>query len=217
MPTLRGLRRRGYPARRSASSATSSGCRGPTAATRSNCSNRSSGPELNRVALRRMAVLRPLEVVITNWPVDDAGEPVVEHVELVNNPENADDGTRTAPFTGALLDRAGRLHGRTAAEVLPADPGPRGAAARRVLRHVRPGSTPMPTARSTGARHLRPRDPRRQRAGRSQGQVDDALGVGRPCRRRRRWRSTSDSSPPRSRGSDRRRRSTTSNPTHASC
>ena len=47
-----------------------------------------------------MAVLRPLEVVIDNWPTDDDGEPVVEQVELINNPENADDGTRTAPFSG---------------------------------------------------------------------------------------------------------------------
>jgi glutaminyl-tRNA synthetase len=47
-----------------------------------------------------MAVLRPLEVVIDNWPTDDAGAPVVEFVELVNNPGNADDGTRTAPFSG---------------------------------------------------------------------------------------------------------------------
>jgi len=55
---------------------------------------------LNRIAQRRMAVLRPLEVVIDNWPDDDDGAPVVEHVELVNNPENPDDGTRTTPFTG---------------------------------------------------------------------------------------------------------------------
>ena len=58
--------------------------------------------ELNRTALRRMAVLRPLRVVITNWPTDDAGEPVVEPVVLVNNPENAADGTRTTPFSGEL-------------------------------------------------------------------------------------------------------------------
>jgi glutaminyl-tRNA synthetase len=49
-----------------------------------------------------MAVLRPLRVVITNWPVDDAGAPVVEFVELNNNPENADDGTRMVPFSGVL-------------------------------------------------------------------------------------------------------------------
>jgi glutaminyl-tRNA synthetase len=58
--------------------------------------------ELNRVSQRRMAVLRPLRVVITNWPVDEAGAPVIEFVELSNNPENADDGTRMVPFSGVL-------------------------------------------------------------------------------------------------------------------
>jgi glutaminyl-tRNA synthetase len=47
-------------------------------------------------------VLRPLRVVITNWPVDDDGAPVVEFVELNNNPENPDDGTRMVPFSGVL-------------------------------------------------------------------------------------------------------------------
>ena len=78
--------------------------------------------ELNRVALRRMAVLRPLRVVITNWPVGDDGEPVVEYVELNNNPENPDDGTRTVPFTG-VLHRAGGLHGRAGTEVFRLSPG----------------------------------------------------------------------------------------------
>jgi glutaminyl-tRNA synthetase len=43
-----------------------------------------------------------LKVVITNWPVDADGEPVVEWVELVNNPENPADGTRTVPFSAVL-------------------------------------------------------------------------------------------------------------------
>jgi len=102
LPTLRGLRRRGYP----------------PAAIRDFCNfigvSRTNSRheiellesfvrrELNRVALRRMAVLRPLRVVITNWPTDDVGEPVVDHVELINNPENPDDGTRTVPFSGVL-------------------------------------------------------------------------------------------------------------------
>ncbi len=50
-----------------------------------------------------MAVLRPLKVVVTNWPTDDHGEPVVELVELQNNPENPDDGTRMVPFTGEFF------------------------------------------------------------------------------------------------------------------
>ncbi len=102
MPTLRGLRRRGYPA-----SAIREFCNF-IGVSRTNSRHEIEllesfvRTELNRVAQRRMAVLRPLKVVITNWPVDDAGEPVVEYVELTNNPENADDGTRTVPFSGVL-------------------------------------------------------------------------------------------------------------------
>jgi len=98
MPTLRGLRRRGYPA----------------AAIRAFCAHigvaRTNGTheiellesfvrtELNRSALRRMVVLRPLEVVITNWP-----EGHIEMREAINNPENADDGIREVPFSGRLF------------------------------------------------------------------------------------------------------------------
>ena len=53
--------------------------------------------ELNRTAQRRMAVLRPLKLTITNWP---AGR--VEYVEVVNNPENPADGTRQVAFSGEL-------------------------------------------------------------------------------------------------------------------
>ncbi len=102
MPTLRGLRRRGYPA-----SAIREFCEF-IGVSRTNSRHQIEllesfvRTELNRVALRRMAVLRPLRVVITNWPVDDAGQPVVESVELNNNPENPDDGTRMVPFSGVL-------------------------------------------------------------------------------------------------------------------
>jgi glutaminyl-tRNA synthetase len=100
MPTLSGLRRRGYPSESIREFCSFIGV------SRTNSRNEIELLEsfvrtrLNKVALRRMAVLRPLEVVITNWPTDDAGEPVVETVELVNNPENPDDGTRSAPFSG---------------------------------------------------------------------------------------------------------------------
>jgi glutaminyl-tRNA synthetase len=102
MPTLRGLRRRGYPP-----AAIRDFCEFIGVA-RTNSRNEIEQlesfvrTELNRVAQRRMAVLRPLKVVITNWPLDADGHPVVEHVELVNNPEAPDDGTRTAPFSGVL-------------------------------------------------------------------------------------------------------------------
>ena len=102
MPTLRGLRRRGYPAESIREFCNFVG------ATRTNSRNEIELLEsfvrtrLNKIAQRRMAVLRPLEVVITNWPTDGDGASIVEHVELANNPENADDGTRSVPFSGVL-------------------------------------------------------------------------------------------------------------------
>ena len=53
--------------------------------------------DLNRVAGRRMAVLNPLKVVITNW---EDGR--VEMREAVNNPEDAAAGTRKVPFSKVL-------------------------------------------------------------------------------------------------------------------
>jgi len=102
MPTLRGLRRRGYPASSIREFCEFIGVSRTNSRHQIELLESFVRTELNRVALRRMAVLRPLRVVITNWPVDDNGEPVVEHVELNNNPENPDDGTRMAPFSGVL-------------------------------------------------------------------------------------------------------------------
>jgi len=48
---------------------------------------------LNKTALRRMAVLRPLKLVIENWP-----EGQTETLEAVNNPEHASAGTRPVTF-----------------------------------------------------------------------------------------------------------------------
>jgi glutaminyl-tRNA synthetase len=49
--------------------------------------------DLNQRATRRMAVLRPLKVVITNYPEDKS-----EMMDLVNNPEDESEGTRQVPF-----------------------------------------------------------------------------------------------------------------------
>ncbi|PKL08951.1 MAG: glutamine--tRNA ligase [Spirochaetae bacterium HGW-Spirochaetae-7] len=53
--------------------------------------------DLNRRASRVLAVLRPLRLIIENWP---AGQ--VEDLEAVNNPEDAQAGTRKVPFSGEL-------------------------------------------------------------------------------------------------------------------
>jgi glutaminyl-tRNA synthetase len=97
MPTLRGLRRRGYPP-----AAIRAFCRFIGVA-RVNGTHEIEllesfiRDELNRTALRRMAVLRPLRVVIDNWP---AGE--VHWRAAVNNPEDPSAGERQIPFTGEL-------------------------------------------------------------------------------------------------------------------
>jgi glutaminyl-tRNA synthetase len=53
-----------------------------------------------------MAVLRPLKLVIENWPQDPDGHPIVEWFEIPNNPENPDDGVRSVPFSGVLFIEA---------------------------------------------------------------------------------------------------------------
>jgi glutaminyl-tRNA synthetase len=57
--------------------------------------------EFNRTATRRLAVLRPIKVVLTNYP-----EGQIEELDAVNNPEDADSGTRKVPFSRELyIDR----------------------------------------------------------------------------------------------------------------
>ncbi len=106
MPTLRGLRRRGYPP-----AAIREFC-SDIGTTRTNSRQRIEAlesfvrRELNATAQRRMAVLRPLRLVITNWPVDPDGNPAVEYVEVSNNPENPADGVRRIAFSGELYIEA---------------------------------------------------------------------------------------------------------------
>jgi glutaminyl-tRNA synthetase len=54
--------------------------------------------EFNRTAARRLAVLRPLKVVLTNYP-----EGKVEELDAVNNPEDPSSGTRKIPFSRELF------------------------------------------------------------------------------------------------------------------
>ena len=57
--------------------------------------------EFNRTATRRLAVLRPIKVVLTNYSEDQ-----VEELDAVNNPEDAQAGTRKVPFSRELfIDR----------------------------------------------------------------------------------------------------------------
>jgi glutaminyl-tRNA synthetase len=103
MPTLRGLRRRGYPAVAIRGFCASIGVSKTNSRHAIEELEHHVRVELNKVALRRMAVLRPLRLVIDNWPKNPDGSPVVDWVEVANNPENPADGVRLVPFTGALF------------------------------------------------------------------------------------------------------------------
>ena len=97
MPTLRGLRRRGYPAEAIRDFVDHIGVAKTNSVVEIELLESFVRRHHNAHALRRMAVLDPVKVVITNWP---AGQ--VEHVEAVNNPEDEGAGTRQVPFSGEL-------------------------------------------------------------------------------------------------------------------
>jgi len=93
MPTLSGLRRRGFPP-----AAIRAFCEMIGLAKRDSTVDLGKleycvREELNRTALRTMAVLRPLKVVIETWP-----EGNIDWIEAVNNPEDEAAGTRKVPF-----------------------------------------------------------------------------------------------------------------------
>lgn len=97
MPTICGLRRRGYTADAIKKFAEAVGV-----AKRDNVIDLSLlefylREDLNRKAQRRMAVLNPLKVVIENYP-----EGQEEWLDAVNNPERSEDGSRKIPFSREL-------------------------------------------------------------------------------------------------------------------
>ncbi len=102
LPTLRALRRRGYPASAIREFCSFIGVARTNSRHAIELLESFVRTELNATALRRMAVLRPLKLTITNWPTDSDGSPVVEYREAVNNPEDPDAGVRQVPFSGSL-------------------------------------------------------------------------------------------------------------------
>lgn len=101
MPTLAGLRRRGYPAEAIVAFCRDMGVSKTNARQAIEELESYVRRHLNKVAQRRMGVLRPLKLTITNWPMGQ-----VEYFEVMNNPENPDDGTRQVAFSGELYIEA---------------------------------------------------------------------------------------------------------------
>ena len=102
MPTLRAMRRRGYTAEAiidfvqrmgiSTVATSNAGVIADIAFLESRVRE-----DLNKHSLRRMAVTKPLKLVIDNYPDD-----LVEEMDAVNNPEDPSAGTRKVPFSKVL-------------------------------------------------------------------------------------------------------------------
>jgi glutaminyl-tRNA synthetase len=97
MPTIAGFRRRGFPADGIREFATEVGISKRDAVVEIEQLEHVVRDVLNRRAPRRFAVLRPLKVVIEDYP-----EGQVEEMEAVNNPEDPSAGTRRVPFSREL-------------------------------------------------------------------------------------------------------------------
>jgi len=93
MPTISGLRRRGFPAAGIREFAAMIGVARTDSVIEVGQLEHAVRSVLNRTAARRFGVLDPLKVVITNWPEDR-----IETMEVVNNPEDPGAGTRIVEF-----------------------------------------------------------------------------------------------------------------------
>jgi glutaminyl-tRNA synthetase len=93
MPTLAGMRRRGVPAAALREFVRRGGVTKSNSVTDYAAFEYSVRELLNRTAPRRMAVLRPLKLVIENYPEDST-----ETLEAINNPEDPSAGTRPITF-----------------------------------------------------------------------------------------------------------------------
>src|SRR3954449_6599348 len=97
MPTLAGIRRRGYTPEAIRSFCGSIGVSKTNGTIEFGLLEHHLREDLNRRATRVMAVLRPLRVVIDNYP-----EGQVDELDAVNNPEDSSAGTRKVPFSRVL-------------------------------------------------------------------------------------------------------------------
>ncbi len=97
MPTLSGMRRRGYTPEAIRNFVKAAGVSRTNGIVELAMLEHFVREDLNKNALRVMAVLRPLKIVIDNYP-----ENQVEEMDAVNNPEDPSAGTRKVPFSRVL-------------------------------------------------------------------------------------------------------------------
>jgi glutaminyl-tRNA synthetase len=103
MPTLSGLRRRGFTPEAIRTFVAAAGVSRTNGSTDFEMLEHFQRDDLNRRARRAMAVLNPLKLIIDNYPVgpnpEDPNNDLTEYVEVANNPEDPSAGTRSVPFS----------------------------------------------------------------------------------------------------------------------
>ena len=102
MSTISGLRRRGYPPEALKTFCKSIGVTKFSGVTDIALLEHTVREHLNKIAERKMVVLNPIKLTITNWPDKDK----YETMNAVNNPEDPDSGKRSIPFNGTVFIEA---------------------------------------------------------------------------------------------------------------
>lgn len=103
MPTISGLRRRGYTPESLRNFCADVGMAKFNSTIDIVRLENAVREHLNRVAPRYLAVLDPLKLTITNWPKNPDGSAEVQPSHAVSNPESPEAGLRDVPMTGSLL------------------------------------------------------------------------------------------------------------------
>jgi glutaminyl-tRNA synthetase len=98
MPTISGMRRRGYTPQSIRNFIDTIGYTKYEALNSVSLLEHAVRDDLNRIATRVMAVVNPVKLVITNYPADR-----VEQVSMENNPEDPNSGTHSMPFTREIF------------------------------------------------------------------------------------------------------------------
>ncbi len=176
MPTICGLRRRGYTPEAIRNFCATIGVSKVDSVVDIALLEHCLRDDLNKRAPRVMAVLRPLKVVIDNYP-----EGQVEEMDAVNNPEDAGMGTRKVPFSRELWIEQDDFREVPPKKYHRLAPGQEVRLRYAYLvRCVRRGEGPADGRGGRSALHLRPGHARRQHARRPQGEGHDPLGLGGP-------------------------------------
>jgi glutaminyl-tRNA synthetase len=180
MPTISGIRRRGYTPEAIRKFCGAIGVSKTNGSIELAMLEHFVREDLNKHVPRVMAVLHPLKVVIDNYP-----ETQVEEMDAINNPENPTAGSRKVPFARVLYIEQDDFREDPPKGYYRLSPG----------REVRLRYGYLVTCTSVvkgqqgrgcrGALHVRSGDPWRKYAGRAQSEVNDPLGLGGTCDRRR--------------------------------